>query len=221
VNIIINKIIINVFYYIKYINILFKYNKQYEIKAKYIHRKQPLHHEDINYKDEWQKEVYEFAINIAEINKYITILDYGCGSAFKLIKYFEKYNFIGVEIEPTLAWLKFKYPNYRWLNPEELLTIQTHFDLVICSDVVEHIPDPDQLMTLFKKLDFKFIILSTPDRDLLKDKYHQLGPPANPTHCREWCFEEFEKYIVKHFKVIDHKIVNQQQATQVILCRKK
>lgn len=93
-----------------------------------------------------------------------------------------------------------------------------NFDLIICSDVIEHIPDPDQLINCLKSLDSKFIVFSTPNRDLFNSKYSQLGPPPNPSHCREWNFEEFETYIRKNFEVIDHLITNKQQGTQLILC---
>ncbi len=194
--------------------------QQYEIKAAYYHRRHPEHFDDTKCKDEWQKEVYEYALKIAEEKHLTTVLDYGCGSAYKLLKYFKDCDFIGVDIEPTLGWLRKNYPENTWLSPDELIIRQKKYDLIISADVVEHIPDPNQFINCLKKLDSSFIVISTPNRDLLNNKYSQLGPPLNPAHCREWSFKEFENYISKNFRVIDHRITNKEQSTQLILCTK-
>lgn len=89
---------------------LFFFHRRYEIKAAYFHRKHPLHYDDSICRDEWQKEVYEYALNVAEKKHLKTVLDYGCGSSFKLVKYFKNYEFLGVEVDPTLTWLKKNYP---------------------------------------------------------------------------------------------------------------
>ena len=57
-------------------------HQQYEIKAAYYHRRHPQHFDDTKLKDEWQKEVYEYALKIAEEKHLKTVLDYGCGSAY-------------------------------------------------------------------------------------------------------------------------------------------
>ncbi len=208
----------NTRYYLKKLVSLFYFSRHYEIKPAYFHRKNPLHHNDISYKDEWQKEVYEYALNFAEKMQLKTVLDYGCGSAYKLLKYFKNYDFVGVEVDPALSWLKETYPEHKWLSPDELIENKTECDLIICADVIEHIPDPDLLVRRLKELSSKYTIISTPDRDLMS-KYMQLGPPSNPSHCREWGFEEFENYIRKNFEVIDHRVTNKVQMTQLILCR--
>ena len=195
-------------------------HQQYEIKAAYYHRRHPQHFDDTKLEDEWQKEVYEYALKIAEEKHLKTVLDYGCGSAYKLLKYFKDYDFIGSDIEPTLGWLRENYPENTWLSPDELIKSQKKFDFIISADVVEHIPDPNQFINCLKKLDSSFIVISTLDRDLLNNKYSHIGPPLNPAHCREWNFKEFENYISKNFRVIDHRITNKEQGTQLILCAK-
>ena len=207
-------------YFPKKLISLFFFRKQYEIKAAYYHRGHPQHYDDTAKKDEWQKEVYEYALKIAEEKHLETVLDYGCGSAYKLLKYFKNYEFAGLDIEPTLSWLKKNHPENIWFSPDELIKKKKKFDLIICADVIEHISDPNQLINYLKKLDSNVIVLSTPNRDLLNNKYNQIGPPLNPSHCREWNFEEFENYIGKNFWVIDHRIINKEQYTQLILCTK-
>ena len=50
------------------------------------------------------------SINI-QIQKNSTVLDIGTGSGFKLLKYFNNYDTIGMDLTPTVNWLKSKYPN--------------------------------------------------------------------------------------------------------------
>ena len=40
-------------------------------------------------------------------------------------------------------------------------------DLVIASDVVEHLVDPDEMLQFISRIGPKFVVISTPDRDLL------------------------------------------------------
>ena len=47
------------------------------------------------------------------------------------------------------------------------------------------------------------------------------GPPRNPAHQREWNYNEFNRYISEYFDVIDQRVTNLQQATQMIICVKK
>jgi len=192
--------------------------KHYEIKAAYYHRRHPKYCDATSRKDEYQKEVYEYALKFSEEKQLKTVLDYGCGSAYKLLKYFKNYEFAGVDIEPTLSWLRKNYPENKWLSPDELIKNKRNFEFIICADVIEHISDPNQLIDYLKKLDSKFMVISTPDRDLTDNKYSQIGPPLNLAHCREWSFEEFENYISKNFRILDHRIINKEQRTQLILC---
>ena len=206
-------------YYLKLLIATIFHSRKYEIKRAYFHRDHPAAFDDTINNDQWQKEVYEFARKIFDENKLQTVLDIGCGSAYKFIQNFKDKNITGIEIEPTLSWLKKEYPQHKWAEINELKNDE-QFGLIICSDVIEHIPDPDVLLDKINSLDFKFLVLSTPDRELIKNKYNSIGPPFNPCHCREWNFDEFGKYIGARYKIISHFISNEEQKTQVILCIK-
>ena len=191
--------------------------KNYFIKSDYAHRTSYEFYDDTESTDDWQKEVYEHAETLFRLNNFSSIIDFGCGSAYKLIKHFGNVNFVGIDVEETVNKLKQKYPNYTW---SENIEDFNNFDLFISSDVVEHLLDPDVLIENIKKCNPKLIILSTPDRDLLR-KGRPDGPPKNPCHVREWNFQEFENYIGSHFTVIEHYISNEIQATQVIVAKIK
>jgi SAM-dependent methyltransferase len=189
-------------------------NKTYFIKPDYVHRENNSYFDDTAFKDEWQKEVYEFARSIADQNEFKTVLDIGTGSGFKLLKYFENFDTLGVDVTKTVQWLQATYPNKQW--SDQFVPV-SGFDLIISSDVIEHIPDPDTLLDLIEQCEPKLIVLSTPDRDLFKLGHN--GPPVNRAHVREWTMPEFYQYISSRFDVLEHFISNQAQATQVILAR--
>lgn len=192
----------------------------YCIWAEYTHRSVPVHFDDTPSTDGWQKEVYEYAKDVADKNGHNTIVDFGCGSGYKLVHNFQSHSTIGIDVPPTVEFLNKTYPDRQWTSSFEPIS---NIDLFIASDVIEHMPDPDDLISYIKLCAPKDIILSTPDRNLIVNGWggHHFGPPGNNAHCREWTFEEFFQYISPHFDIIDHVITNESQATQLIHCRIK
>jgi 2-polyprenyl-3-methyl-5-hydroxy-6-metoxy-1,4-benzoquinol methylase len=186
--------------------------KTYYIKENYTVRLDNKDFDDTKLTDEWQKEVYEYAKKIAEENNFKTILDIGTGSGYKLIKHFDSYNTLGIDIPKTVLFLKEKYPTKSW--SDQFVPI-TGYDLIISSDVIEHLPDPDILLDLIIQCNPKLIVLSTPERNLLCNIDHN-GPPFNKAHVREWTMVEFYNYINSRLDVLEHYISNHNQATQVI-----
>ena len=98
-------------------------------------------------------------------------------------------NIIGIDITKFDRWLVDDIEN-------PTLILDRKFDAIICSDVIEHLVDPDKLFPYIEKFSNTktFIILSTPDRSVYRGKDH-FGPPHNESHVREWNRKEFEKYI--------------------------
>jgi hypothetical protein len=194
----------------------------YCIKDNYTIRPIPIFHNDITLKDEYQDEVYKYAKEIFIKHKLTNILDLGCGSAYKLFKYFHGEQFVGIEIEPTLTWLQSTFPSGTlsksctsplWVDWNLCIPIKS--DLVICADMIEHVQNPDNIFDFISKCNPNRVIISTPDRGLLPKG--QEGPPNNPCHVREWTFHEFNKYISsKGWQIHNHFISNKEQGTQVI-----
>ena len=91
--------------------------------------------------------------------------------------------------------------------------------IVICADVIEHVLDPVELMNYIVALSLRWIVLSTPDRNLMYERFSPdlLGPPRNPHHIREWSFEEFNEFVGRFMKIESHVISNRDQATQMIV----
>jgi hypothetical protein len=171
--------------------------------------------------DDYQKEVYETAQSVAKVRGYQTIFDFGAGSGFKLIQFFSDRHTVGLDLPPAVKILRQKYPDREWITSGDPLPLSV--DLVICSDVIEHVDDPDWLCNFIKSLNPKHVVISTPDRDLICNHHGQppLGPPRNRTHVREWNFAEFGNYMDSQFAVERLFYSNREQYTMCVVARPK
>ena len=147
----------------------------------------------------YQKRVYRYA---SKIHREGRVLDIGCGTAYKTLKYFRKAETLGLEIEPTLSMLRERFPERCWEESDFTKIPKGRFSMVVCADVIEHIVDPDDLLDFVDRVDFETCVMSTPDRDTLNNP---LGPPRNPSHLREWSFAEFRDYISGRFQVVENR----------------
>lgn len=205
------------------IAVLLVKSERYNIKKGYTSRSSYHHFDDTKCTDEFQNEVYQMAKVLSIKQGYTRILDIGCGSGYKLIKYFDSSDTVGSEIEPTLSFLKKKYPHRKWMLSDFSKRFDKPVDLVICSDVIEHLIDPNQLLDWISKVRCKKIILSTPDRYELERRRGKVdsGPPRNKAHIREWGFDEFERYVSRWFNIEDHLDMTNQKKCQLIICSKR
>jgi SAM-dependent methyltransferase len=193
---------------------------KYCIRGGYSHRHEYRYFDDRIIDNEWQREVYQYARSLMQREHLKRVIDVGCGSALKLIRELGEFDTIGIDVSPTYEWLKERYPDRSWVRSFTDEANSLRGDLVICADVIEHVLDPDSLIKFIKSIRPKFVILSTPERDLTYGGHHW-GPPTNETHIREWNFEEFDRYIGIHFDIADHSISNREQFTQMIVCTPK
>ena len=157
-------------------------------------------------------------------NRFTQITDVGCGSGIQLMTYFKDYRSLGLDLADNVNTLKEKYPDRNW----EILDFYSKnknfsTDVIICTDLIEQLVNPDELLSYLGRQSFEYLILSTPARELVYSKEHPalFGPPENLARKREWNFNEFQSYISKFFDVIDHRITNYHQATQMLVCKKK
>jgi hypothetical protein len=189
--------------------------KNFHLPDSYESRLNNLFFNDTELTDEYQLEVYIYAEHILSKHGLKSVLDIGTGSGYKLLKHFNEIQTLGIDLPTTVEFLRKKYPNKNWSDEFKPVL---GYDLIIASDIIEHIPNPDILLNLIKESNPKMVILSTPERNLVY-KNTQLGPPLNPCHCREWTKEEFYNYVSSFgFKIIKHIISNKNQGTQLMLC---
>jgi SAM-dependent methyltransferase len=190
----------------------------YFIHDGYEHRRRPQYFDATSSTDDWQDEVYRFAREIADQHNLKSVIDIGCGSGYKLLKYFRNYATIGVDVPQTCAVLQKRYPNQQWEVSDFSAATTPKADLVIVSDVIEHVPDPDALLQYIFRIAPRYVVFSTPDRNLLRLGTHN-GPPLNPTHLREWSMAELHAYLSVFLEIDEHFISCAAQATQCVLAR--
>ena len=190
----------------------------YYIHDGYRPRTEGLYFDDLSNEGEWQLEVYQFAREIRDRESLKSVADLGCGSASKLVTYFSEFLTVGVDVPQTCARLRNRWPDRHWVETGFGSPLPFPVDLVIASDVIEHLLDPNELLNYIQTLRPKFIVLSTPDRNLLRSGTHN-GPPKNPAHIREWSFAEFRAYVEESFDIEEHFISCTAQATQCMLCK--
>lgn len=187
--------------------------ENYYLDVSYAINSGDVKHDDREFLDQCQREVYEYARNICERQNLVSVLDLGCGSGYKLVKFFPatRYKTFGVELEPCYSFLCAKYPERQWMRPG---TLPVKAEMIILADVIEHVVDPDEIMQLISLVDFRYVVLSTPERDTLAfvkaGVASKNGPPTNRSHVREWNFEEFRAYCAAWLKVEDHFVDGSQ-----------
>jgi len=196
----------------------------YEIFSGYRHRCNIKYFNDLDNSDNWQLEVYKTAEKIMNENNLTSVYDIGCGSGYKLIKILGHYETVGIDLPETISVVQKRYPDRKWLVQSGDQLSMTPADLIICSDVIEHVSDPVELLENIIKLARDWIIISTPDRDLVYKNHifdhFYYGPPSNQSHVREWNMLEFHKFISKYMYIEHHEISNWKQSTQMIIARK-
>ncbi len=192
----------------------------YEVRAV------PSYYDDSENTDNWQNEVYFLAKQLAVESNIKEVFDYGCGSGFKLRKYFLKSNLCscGIDLPPTVEFLRKKYPTSAWLTVDEFdFESLSKESMLICSDVIEHMEDPLLFMQRLAGSNVGVVVLSTPARELLVEtgQTKTLGPPTNTSHVCEWTCREFNQLVSQFFVISEHFVSHVLQATQVVIAYRK
>ena len=159
-----------------------------------------------------------YSVLVAEIKKLHpeSILDVGCGEGFTLarlksekigtkwegIEYMDEAIEIGKKMHPDLVIKKgdiYKLP-YK----------DNSFDVVICTEVLEHLEDPKSALLELKRVSKDHLILSVPNEPLftvsriLRGK-NILKLGAHPEHIQHWSEGDFRKFVDSCVNVVTAK----------------
>ncbi len=167
--------------------------------------------------EEWQRwliirsfveeHIIEDIINHDRFN--FKILDIGCGRGW-LTNLCSTYGEItGIEpVKKVVKYAKklFPYLDIRCQTPDELLEQKIQFDLIVCSEVIEHIPDL-QKDSFVKKLFHLLkpggsIILTTPRQEILNE-WQQYTNPSQPVE--DWLSEQQVLSLFASFEEVNKK----------------
>lgn len=157
----------------------------------------------------YQHYVYSTALRFFKEKKFEQIADVGCGPGeklFRIHKNLPNLKIIGIDQPLAIDYCKKHHKFGKWLNDDfEKPKLSLQVDAAICSDVIEHLLNPDILLSYLKSIvkPGGYIILSTPDRDTLHGI--KCKKPKNKHHIREWNFVELKNYILSHnFEITKH-----------------
>jgi trans-aconitate methyltransferase len=149
----------------------------------------------------YQDAVYRIAARRA---RHKRVLDVGCGTGQNLVRRVGRVTVgtVGVDQPSAIEMARRAYPDREWIAGdlgadeiwERLRALAP--DVVICADVIEHVPDPRELLDRLRGLldPSGTLVLSTPDRARTEDQA-ALGPPRNPRHVREWTRPEMQRLL--------------------------
>lgn len=173
----------------------------------YIRRVAPEYFDDPNPSEVnvvWQPEVYPLAAALARRFGSKKIIDIGCGRGDKVAGLASEFEVVGIDHLKNLELARSRVPRgffYEWNLEEDLeaLGLDLRHSVVVCSDVIEHLTCPDNLLSFFARQanSYDALVISTPDRDRARGR-DDLGPPANPHHVQEWALSEFSSLLRSH-----------------------
>lgn len=128
------------------------------------------------------------------------VLDVGCGEGFTLNKLKEEgigKSWQGVDFEEEAIKIGKKvYPNLQLKqgNIYDLEYKNSSFDLVVCTEVLEHLEEPEKGLREILRVSKKYVILSVPNEPLFYlFNYTQWGKDIG--HINKWSKNKFVKFI--------------------------
>ncbi|MBK9071568.1 MAG: class I SAM-dependent methyltransferase [Myxococcales bacterium] len=162
----------------------------------------------------YQWPVYKALAKAAAARKAARVADVGCGSALKLMevaKSLPDTTVVGFDQASAIRFCKKRHAGREFhqvnLN-EPVVWSGAKFDIVNCSDVIEHVEKPEILLASLRALvsDDGVIMVSTPERDLTRGKSAQ--GCSNKYHVREWNQAEFEKFVTSQgFEIVSAQLL--------------
>jgi 2-polyprenyl-3-methyl-5-hydroxy-6-metoxy-1,4-benzoquinol methylase len=178
---------------------------RYGIKPGYRHRATRSYFEDAEGPVVYQPDVYRLGADLGKLISARYLVDVGCGRARKLIEAAARSGMrpVGIDFGANLRHCRASHPDATWIEIDlerpdaSVMASDTLRDaVVVCSDVIEHLENPDGLVHLLREWmrSSRICILTTPERDLVHGIGHR-GPPRNPHHLREWNAAELADYL--------------------------
>ncbi len=155
------------------------------------------------------KNFYKSLICITKPIKPDKILDVGCGEGFTLInlgrnKIGKIYEGIDLSGEAIRIGRRL-YPSLN-IKQGDIYNLEyddNSFDLLVCTEVLEHLEDPEKALRELKRVTRKYIVFSVPNEpffilaNLLRAKYlRSFG--NHPGHINHWAFGGFKKFLRKN-----------------------
>lgn len=172
------------------------------LPADYVSRHEPEYYDDAASHNSgvlFQPEIMSIAELLLAGTGRKRLVDIGTGNGTKLVGA-EAQEKLGIDFGSNLDYCithhgdaaEWRACDLGGIIPQDLVEAMGPDDVVVCSDVIEHLPDPLPLLRLLGAAYERgaLVITSTPERVLVRGADH-LGPPPNAAHVREWSLPEY------------------------------
>ncbi|OGH42867.1 MAG: hypothetical protein A3B53_02360 [Candidatus Levybacteria bacterium RIFCSPLOWO2_01_FULL_42_15] len=151
---------------------------------------------------------YQTMLNLAQPLDVSSLLDVGCGEGFTLAKFAEKKignTFEGIDYsKDALSIGKKTFPNLTLQHASiyDLPYQSSSFDLVICTEVLEHLKNPHQALKEVLRVSKQYILLSVPNEPFFMLANFLRGKNVrsfgnDPEHINHWTIFSFQRFIKK------------------------
>lgn len=149
---------------------------------------------------------YQTMLNLATPLPISSVLDVGCGEGFTLSKFAEKKigdTFEGIDYsKDALSIGKRIFPNLtlKHANIYDLPYHSSSFDLVICTEVLEHLKNPHQALKEVIRVSKQYVLLSVPNEPFFMLANFLRGKNVrhfgnDPEHINHWTIFSSQRFI--------------------------
>lgn len=172
--------------------------------------------------------IYKFMKNLSEtispLESINNIIDIGCGEGF-IVNCLNREDITGVDISKNaLNIAKQKNPgcNFCTGSVYDLSFKKSSFDLVIATEVLEHLENPEKALQEIRRVSSSYCLFSVPNEPYFRTMNFLRGKNLKRfgndiEHVQNWSSREFVKLIEKYFHVVD---VKKPFPWTMVLCRK-
>ncbi len=161
--------------------------------------------------------IYRFEKNLIQVlrekvrsleqGEKLTLCDCGCGEGFidrALLDAFPHLTITGYDIdEKALSFAKSLNPEVQYFKGDILTSeFEEKYDIVLCTEVLEHLQDPDQAIRVLQNVAIQACIITVPHEPffclgnfLSLKNVSRFGNPED--HINHWTTASFQKYMKK------------------------
>jgi len=146
-----------------------------------------------------------------------SILDVGCGEGFLMDSYrkaLPSARIVGVDIDAVaIEQAEQRNPGVEF-QLGSVLDLRFHdnvFDLIVCSEVLEHVPDPHAALNELCRVSSKHVILSVPNEPFFRisnllalNHLRDLGNA--PGHVHHWNASSFRELVSDHLAIAEMQL---------------
>ncbi len=138
-----------------------------------------------------------------------TVLDAGCGEGYAtqfMARQLPEVSFTGIDLSAeAVAFARHAFgemATYEQGSLYELPFSDNAFDAVVCSEVLEHLYEPDKAVAELARVARHYVLLTVPREPIFKwlnDLGRTLGFSPDPGHVNFWTPAGFEAFVRTHF----------------------